>query len=316
MSTTNVDSTLMNDKEKIALEEKDELQLESIDATDASSPPILINTILMKSYGEILLLAFANTMALQNDIYEWCRDHRVHHKFSETNADPHNSRRGFFFAHMGWLLLKKHPDVREKGQKIDLSDLWADPIVRFQRRFYIPLIVLIWGFIPTFIPYYLWDERPIFAFLGCVCFRYVYVLHCTWLVNSSAHLSGHRPYNQNIEPRENNSVVYLAFGEGYHNYHHTFPWDYSASELGYRYNFNITTLLIDFFEWCGLAYDLKKPPPHLIKARMGRSGDGTNNRTIRRAKFHDWAMGIFVTLSQLIVSLSLRFVFMTIRSYY
>ena len=54
-------------------------------------------------------------MALQNDIYEWCRDHRVHHKYSETNADPHNSRRGFFFAHMGWLMLKKHPDVREKG---------------------------------------------------------------------------------------------------------------------------------------------------------------------------------------------------------
>ena len=66
------------------------------------------------------------------------------------------------------------------GQKIDLSDLWADPIVRFQRRFYIPLIILIWGFIPTFIPYYLWGEKPIYAFLGCVCFRYVYVLHCTW----------------------------------------------------------------------------------------------------------------------------------------
>lgn len=62
-----------------------------------------------------LLLAFANTMALQNDIYEWCRDHRVHHKYSETNADPHNSNRGFFFAHMGWLLVKKHDDVKEKG---------------------------------------------------------------------------------------------------------------------------------------------------------------------------------------------------------
>lgn len=263
-----------------------------------------------------LLLAFANTMALQNDIYEWCRDHRVHHKFSESNADPHNSRRGFFFAHMGWLLLKKHPDVREKGQKIDLSDLWADPIVRFQRRFYIPLIILIWGFIPTFIPYYLWGEKPIYAFLGCVCFRYVYVLHCTWLVNSAAHLSGHRPYNKNIEPRENNSVVYLAFGEGYHNYHHTFPWDYSASEHGFRYNFNITTLLIDFFEVIGLAYDLKKPPKQMVKARMERSGDGTDNRTIRPAKVHDWAVGLLVTTSQLIVSLSLRWLCALVRRCY
>jgi stearoyl-CoA desaturase (delta-9 desaturase) len=80
------------------------------------------------------------TLALQNDIYEWCRDHRVHHKFSETDADPHNSRRGFFFAHMGWLLVKKHPEVKEKGKTVDMSDVWADPIVRFQRRFYIPLV--------------------------------------------------------------------------------------------------------------------------------------------------------------------------------
>lgn len=55
-------------------------------------------------------------MALQNDIYEWSRDHRVHHKFSETNADPHNANRGFFFSHMGWLLLKKHNDVKQKGK--------------------------------------------------------------------------------------------------------------------------------------------------------------------------------------------------------
>lgn len=66
-------------------------------------------------FSHRLVLAFANTMALQNDIYEWCRDHRVHHKYSETNADPHDSRRGFFFAHMGWLMLKKHKDVKEKG---------------------------------------------------------------------------------------------------------------------------------------------------------------------------------------------------------
>lgn len=98
-------------------------------------------------------------------------------------------------------------------------------------------------------------------------------------------------------------------------YHHAFPWDYSASELGFRYNFNITTLLIDFFEKIGLAYDLKKPSTRMVKARMERSGDGTNNRTIRRAKLYDWVVGITVTTSQLLISLSLRFVFTTIRLY-
>ena len=71
---------------------------------------------------------------LQNDIFEWSRDHRVHHKFSETNADPHNAKRGFFFAHVGWLLCKKHPEVKRRGATVDVSDLLADPIVRFQRQ--------------------------------------------------------------------------------------------------------------------------------------------------------------------------------------
>jgi len=70
----------------------------------------------------------------QNDIYEWCRDHRVHHKFSETDADPHNAKRGFFFSHMGWLCLKKHPDVFVKGSSVDLSDLLLDPVVKFQKK--------------------------------------------------------------------------------------------------------------------------------------------------------------------------------------
>jgi stearoyl-CoA desaturase (delta-9 desaturase) len=56
-----------------------------------------------------VLLMLMNSIANQGPIYHWARDHRVHHKFSETDADPHNATRGFFFAHMGWLLVKKHP---------------------------------------------------------------------------------------------------------------------------------------------------------------------------------------------------------------
>ncbi|XP_065170211.1 acyl-CoA Delta-9 desaturase-like [Atheta coriaria] len=59
----------------------------------------------------------------QNSIYIWARDHRLHHKCSETDADPHNAKRGFFFSHVGWLMMKKHPDVINKGKTIDMSDL-------------------------------------------------------------------------------------------------------------------------------------------------------------------------------------------------
>jgi len=73
-------------------------------------------------------------IAFQNHVYEWARDHRVHHKFSETDADPHNAKRGFFFSHVGWLLMKKHPDVKLKGKVVDMSDLEKDFVVVLQRR--------------------------------------------------------------------------------------------------------------------------------------------------------------------------------------
>lgn len=82
-----------------------------------------------------LALMMMNCIAAQNDIFEWARDHRVHHKYSETDADPHNAKNGFFFSHVGWLLVKKHPDVISKGKQIDLSDLYEDGIVMFQRRY-------------------------------------------------------------------------------------------------------------------------------------------------------------------------------------
>jgi len=76
-----------------------------------------------------VFIAACNSLSYQNSIFEWARDHRVHHKYTETNADPVNSKRGFFFSHVGWLLCKKHPDVSRIGGKVDMSDLLADPVV-------------------------------------------------------------------------------------------------------------------------------------------------------------------------------------------
>ena len=62
-----------------------------------------------------IFLCIGHIIAGQNNLYVWCRDHRVHHKFSDSDADPHDTNRGFFFAHMGWLMYKKHPAVLVKG---------------------------------------------------------------------------------------------------------------------------------------------------------------------------------------------------------
>lgn len=213
-------------------------------------------------------------VAMQDDIYGYARDHRVHHKYSETDADPHNSKRGFFFPHVGWMLVSKHPEVKEKGKKIDFSDLLADPIVRFQHQYYVPLCVIFWLLIPVLVPMYFWDETLVNAFSGNI-FRYVFFLHAVWLVRSVGHLKGARPYDQTMHPRENYVAIIASLGEGYHNYHHTFPWDYSGSEFGWKINFNPTTAFIDLMFDIGLAYDLKKASKDVIKQRMKRTGNGT-----------------------------------------
>lgn len=218
-----------------------------------------------------VFLAFVYTIAFENDIYEWCRDHRVHHKYSETDADPHNAKRGFFFAHIGWLLCRKHPDVIKKGKAIELSDLMADPIVRFHRKYYIPLVLLCCFFLPTFIPMYFWNETFFNSFLIPTLFRFCFTLNQTWLVNSAAHMWGSKPYDVTINPRENAFVVLGAVGEGFHNYHHTFPYDYATSEYGIKYN--LTTAFIDLMAWLGLAYDRKTAARESIKARKLRTGE-------------------------------------------
>jgi len=222
-----------------------------------------------------LFAAVAQTIAVQNDIYEWSRDHRVHHKFSETDADPHNARRGFFFSHVGWLLMKKHPEVKRRGKTVDVSDLLEDPIVIYQRKFYVPLVLLLSFFMPAWVAWYCWGESFKTAFFVASIFRYVFTLNVTWLVNSAAHIWGNHPYDQHINPAENKSVAFLTSGEGWHNYHHVFPWDYKAAELG-NYRMNMTTAAIDFFSWLGVAYDRKTVPDSIIRARCLRTGDGTH----------------------------------------
>jgi len=218
-----------------------------------------------------VILAIANATGFQNSIYEWARDHRVHHKYSESDADPHNARRGFFFSHVGWLLVKKHPDVKVKGARIDLSDLKSDPVVMFQKRYFYLLGFLCNVVVPTAVPVYCWSESLSVAFFVSCVLRYVISLHATWLVNSAAHKWGNRPYDEKINPAENMFVCVSVIGEGFHNYHHTFPQDYSTSEYGWH--INPTTMFIDVMSWIGLAYDRKKISKEAVLKRRSRTGD-------------------------------------------
>lgn len=217
-----------------------------------------------------LFLMVCFTSAGQNDLFTWARDHRLHHKYTETDADPHNSRRGGFFAHVGWLLTKKHPDVIIKGATIDNSDLMRDPVVAFNRRFYIWLYLFFRVYVTIIIPKTLVEESLFKCSIGCFA-TYVGQLHTVWFVNSAAHIFGHRPYNSKIQPRENWWVAVTGMGEGFHNYHHTFPWDYAIAENGLSY-WNPAKWFIDLMFALGLCSNLKRASNDLVRKTMKKVG--------------------------------------------
>jgi len=205
-----------------------------------------------------LVLLFANSICYQGSIYSWAINHRLHHAYAETNVDPHNSSRGFFYSHIGWLLLKKHPDRLHAEQKIDATDLWEDPLVRFQHRcdpwyaFY-----MIWIF-PAQVAYYGWNENYWNGMLVAGALRYCVVLHITFLVNSAAHMWGDRPYDALNVAADNPIVNALTGGEGWHNWHHKYPFDYATSEFGVTVQFNPSKLVIDTAALLGLAWGRKR----------------------------------------------------------
>ncbi|XP_001602540.1 acyl-CoA Delta(11) desaturase [Nasonia vitripennis] len=222
-----------------------------------------------------IILMICYCISGQNTLYDWVRDHRVHHKFSETDADPHNSNRGFFFAHVGWLMMRKHPEVIRKGREVDMSDVLADPVVAFAQKYFVPLKLLFAFIIPVLVPVYFWDESLRIAIVSQWFLRYMLLLNFTWSVNSAAHLWGNKPYDKKISPVENRLVAFLSMGEGWHNYHHVFPWDYKAAELG-DYNLNGTTAVIDFFAWLGWVWDRKQPSADLVETVIKNRGDGSH----------------------------------------
>lgn len=216
----------------------------------------------------VMILA---SLANQGSIWHWSRDHRVHHKTSETAADPHNAMRGFFFAHMGWLLVEKDPRVSQFGSTINMTDLANMWEVRFNKHagaFW----NLFWCFLAPGLVASLWGENFLVGLFVPGFLRYLISLHVTWCVNSVAHLYGDHPY-EDINPAESPWVSLGAMGEGWHNWHHAFPFDYATSELGPFHQFNPTKLFIDGAAHLGLVWGRRRATD-LWEMRKQKLSDG------------------------------------------
>ena len=133
--------------------------------------------------------------AVQNSALKWSADHRVHHVKTDRDEDPYNISRGFWWAHIGWVLHRDPPDTDLNHVK----DLAADPLVRWQDRNYVILAFVFCGLLPLALGF-LWGD-PIGAVLVAGFLRLVAQWHATFAVNSFAHYIGTQPYSTRCSAR-------------------------------------------------------------------------------------------------------------------
>mmetsp|Transcript_20169 Transcript_20169/g.60152 ORF Transcript_20169/g.60152 Transcript_20169/m.60152 type:complete len:197 (+) Transcript_20169:571-1161(+) len=158
---------------------------------------------------------------------------------------------------MGWLLVKKHPQVVVEGKKLNFVDLERDGFVMFQKALDPWFTMFMCFLFPGVVAALGWGEDFWNAVWVAGALRYIFVLHATWCVNSAAHIFGDHPYDEQW-PAENPFVSFVAVGEGWHNWHHKYPYDYAASEFGVMSQFNPTKLFIDVACVLGLASNRKR----------------------------------------------------------
>lgn len=220
-----------------------------------------------KSYEASFLLrlfyALFGAAAFQNSILKWATDHRLHHRYVDGEEDPYSISKGFWYAHIGWMLTEQKPHPMQKAYSRDLRQ---DPIVMWQDRHYLPIAITMGFFLPTLLGWLLAGSAlgglAIAGFL-----RMVALHHGTFFINSWCHVWGRQTYTDTNSAKDSHIMAFFTFGEGYHNFHHIFDADYRN---GVRwYHWDPTKWAIKFQAILGLAQNLKKTPEEVIlKAKM------------------------------------------------
>jgi stearoyl-CoA desaturase (delta-9 desaturase) len=197
--------------------------------------------------------------AFENSVLLWACEHRAHHKHVDDEDDPYNIREGLFQAHIGWLLFKLKPPPPFDN----VVDLQKDRLVIWQHR-YIHWIGAIVAFgLPAAIGY-AWGgwTTALGAFLIAGVARVVAVQHCTFCINSLCHYIGKQTYSSKCSARDSWLMSLVTFGEGYHNYHHEFPYDYRNGVKPWQ--FDPTKWIIWTLSKIGLACKLRRVPAETI----------------------------------------------------
>ncbi|MGQ4648460.1 fatty acid desaturase [Lyngbya aestuarii] len=189
-------------------------------------------------------LVFCGTLACEGGVINWVGLHRIHHLHSDTEPDPHDSNRGFWWSHMGWMLHQIPADEEVPRFTKDIAD---DKVYQFFDKYFVPIQVVL-GLLLYAIGGWSFVVWGIFV-------RLVLVFHCTWFVNSATHKFGYRTYESNDRSKNCWWVALLTYGEGWHNNHHAYQ--YSARHGMQWWEIDLTWMTIKLLQTLGLAQKVR-----------------------------------------------------------
>ncbi len=197
--------------------------------------------------------------SFENSALQWVSDHRIHHRCVDQGEDPYSIRKGFWYSHWIWVMEARTLPIS------GVADLQKDPLVMWQHRH--PLLI---GFcaaalLPVTVG--LWTHNLAGHLVIGLLLRVVVTHHTTFLINSAAHKFGTQPYSDAHSGRDNGLLAPFTYGEGYHNYHHTWQWDYRNGVKWYQWD--PAKWAIRSLAWAGLARGLRTVPrPEISRARL------------------------------------------------
>jgi len=207
-----------------------------------------------------LFFVIFGSASFQGSILWWSAEHRVHHRLEDTGKDPYGINKGFWYAHIGWLL-EKHEDASFG----EVPDLTEDKMLVLQDRYFTSLATFSSFVLPTAIAS-LWGD-PWGGFLFAGVSRMVFNHHATFCINSVCHFIGKRTYSLVKTARDSWVSALITFGEGYHSFHHAFQYDYRNAIRSYQWD--PTKWLISTLAFFGLASDLRQAKrSHILAARI------------------------------------------------
>jgi stearoyl-CoA desaturase (delta-9 desaturase) len=208
-------------------------------------------------------LGLLGTTAVQKGPLWWAALHRDHHRYSDTPKDVHSPVvNGFWWSHVGWFFCTKYNETDFKA----ISDLAKFPELRFLNRYHLlpPISMAVGLFLLGSL---LQDAAPQLHTSGLQLLTWgffistVILAHCTYTVNSLAHVMGRRRFVTGDDSRNNWFIAIITFGEGWHNNHHRYPG--SERQGFFWWEIDLSHYVLKMLSWVRLVWDLREPPEEI-----------------------------------------------------